>query len=135
MKLGEFVKNYRAEKGMSMRSFAAASGLSIGYISMLENNRNPKTNEPITPSIETYKAVSKATGVNLGELVSIVSDNIDISCIQPNIDNFSQQKRTAHVPQDIGPNKQAVLNLIDDLDESEAALLLERIKKIKESRV
>lgn len=45
------------------------------------------------------------------------------------------EKEKPHVPQDIGPNKQAVLNLIDDLDESEAALLLERIKKIKESRV
>lgn len=71
MKLGEFVKSFRAEKGMNMRSFAAASGLSIGYISMLENNRNPKTNKPITPSIETYKAVSKATGINLVELVEM----------------------------------------------------------------
>ena len=45
------------------------------------------------------------------------------------------KKEKTHAPQDIGPNKQAVLDLIDDLDESEAALLLERIKKIKESRV
>lgn len=72
MKLGEFVKSFRAEKGMSMRSFASASGLSIGYISMLENNRNPKTNKPISPSIETCKAVSKATGINLCELFAIL---------------------------------------------------------------
>ena len=45
------------------------------------------------------------------------------------------EKEKPHVPQGIGPNKQAVFDLIDDLDESEAALLLERIKKIKESRV
>ena len=32
---------------------------------------NPKTNKPITPSIETYKAVSKATGINLVELVEM----------------------------------------------------------------
>ena len=45
-----------------------------------------------------------------------------------------ETKKEPHVQEDIGPNKQAVLDLIDDLSEPEAALLLERIKKIKESR-
>lgn len=85
MKLGEYVKNYRAQERMSVRSFAAISGLSAGYISMLENNRNPKTGEPITPSIDTYKAVAKATGINVGDLVASVSDDIDISGSRDNI--------------------------------------------------
>ena len=70
---------------MSVRSFAAISGLSAGYISMLENNRNPKTGEPITPSIDTYKAVAKATGISVGDLVASVSDDIDISGSRDNI--------------------------------------------------
>lgn len=85
MKLGEYVKNYRAQERMSVRSFAAISGLSAGYISMLENNRNPKTGEPITPSIDTYKAVAKATGISVGDLVASVSDDIDISGSRDNI--------------------------------------------------
>ena len=72
MKLGEYVKNYRAQERMSVRSFAAISGLSAGYISMLENNRNPKTGEPITPSIDTYKAVAQATGISVSDLVASV---------------------------------------------------------------
>lgn len=78
MKLGEYVKNYRASVGMSIRGFASISGLSAGYISMLENNRNPKTGEPITPSIDTYTAVAKATGRSVHELVALVSDDISL---------------------------------------------------------
>lgn len=46
-----------------------------------------------------------------------------------------EKKEKPNVPEDIAPNKQKLLNLIDDLSETEAALLLERIQKIKESRV
>lgn len=50
-------------------------------------------------------------------------------------DDLQKGKENPYIQEDIGPNKQNVLNLIDDLSEAEAALLLERIKKIKESRV
>ena len=36
MTLGDLIKNYREETGMSMDEFAEKSGLSKGYISMLE---------------------------------------------------------------------------------------------------
>ena len=45
------------------------------------------------------------------------------------------EKEQPHVPEDIGPNKQKILNSVPDLTEAEAALLLDRIEKIKESRV
>ena len=48
---------------------------------------------------------------------------------------LGNQKEQPHVPEDIGPNKQKILNSVPDLTEAEAALLLERIEKIKESRV
>ena len=78
MKLGEYIKQYRQEHGLSMRSFAATCGLSVGYISMLENNRNPQTGEPITPSISSYRAVAEATGISLDSLIGIVDDKISI---------------------------------------------------------
>ena len=56
MTLGEIVKEYRIAHNMSMDVFASRSGLSKGYISMLEKNVNPKNGKPITPSIETIKA-------------------------------------------------------------------------------
>ena len=57
MALGEIIKDYRKQHGMSMEDFAAVSGISKAYISVLENNRRAGTNEPVTPTIETvYKA-------------------------------------------------------------------------------
>lgn len=43
MTLGDIVKNYRAEHGLSLREFSRISGVSNGYISMLEKNEHPKT--------------------------------------------------------------------------------------------
>lgn len=47
----------------------------------------------------------------------------------------AEQKEQPYAPESIGPNKQAVLASLDDLSEAEAALILERIQKIKESRI
>ena len=76
MKLGEYVNAYRLEHGMSQRAFATASGLTNGYISMLEKDRNPRTGEPIAPTIETYKKVAAATGISFDELIALVDDRI-----------------------------------------------------------
>lgn len=78
MKLGEYIKAYRDERGMSMRDFAASTGLSLGYLSMLENDKNPKTGAPITPSIKTFNAVAAATNTTLNELLSLVDGNVSL---------------------------------------------------------
>lgn len=70
MTLGEMIKNYRNEHDMSMDDFAKVSGLSKAYISMLENNKNPKTNRPIVPSIETYQKAAKGLKMNVGDLLN-----------------------------------------------------------------
>lgn len=70
MKLGEIVHSYRAEHGLTMQEFAEKSGLSKGYISMLENNKNPRNGQPITPSIETYDSIARAMDVSIDELLA-----------------------------------------------------------------
>lgn len=72
MTLGDYISNFRRERGMSMDEFAALCHLSKGYISMLENNRNPRNNQPIAPSLETFQSVAKATGVELNELLGLL---------------------------------------------------------------
>lgn len=79
MTLGEYIKRYRAEHGASQRAFAATSGLTNGYISMLENNRNPRSGEPIAPTVETYKKVAAATGITFDELLALVDDSITVN--------------------------------------------------------
>mgnify|MGYP003308391292 CR=1 FL=1 len=76
MNLGEYIKEYRQEHGVSQRGFAAISGLTNGYISMLENNKHPKTGEPIAPTLETYKKVAVATGLSFDDLIAMIDDNI-----------------------------------------------------------
>ncbi len=76
MLLGEIVKTYREERGLSQRDFAAKSGLSAGYISMLEKNRNPRTGDPIIPSLRTVKSIADAIGMTLDEIMVQMGDNL-----------------------------------------------------------
>jgi len=48
MTLVEIIIKYRTEHNLSQRAFAERCGVSNGYISMLEMNRNPSTEAPIT---------------------------------------------------------------------------------------
>lgn len=79
MFLGELVKKYRTDHDLSMDDFAAKSGLSKGYISMLEKNRNPKTGNPIIPSLETIKQVSNAIGIGINEIIALLDDDQKVS--------------------------------------------------------
>lgn len=74
MKLGDFLRRYREEHGMSTRDFAALSGLTAGYISMVENDRNPNTGKPIMPTARTYKKIAAATGIPFDELLRMTED-------------------------------------------------------------
>lgn len=78
MTLGEIVKEYRDVHNISMDVFAARSGLSKGYISMLEKNVNPKNGKPIKPSIDTIKFVAAAMNVDIDNLVKRLDDNQEI---------------------------------------------------------
>lgn len=78
MTLGDIVKNYRDNHDLSMDAFANKSGLSKGYISMLEKNRNPKTGKPITPSLETIRTVAKAINIEIDALLKILDNEQDL---------------------------------------------------------
>nr|WP_295684368.1 XRE family transcriptional regulator [uncultured Lachnoclostridium sp.] len=73
MNLGDVIKTYRGEKNISMDDFAKISGLSKGYISMLEKNENPRTKEPIAPSVETVQKVAKAIMIDFNELLDMIN--------------------------------------------------------------
>lgn len=77
MTLGEIIKKYRDDNVMSMDSFARLSGLSKSYISVLERNITPHGNQP-SPGIDTYRAVAKALGIDVNELIRAVDDEIEL---------------------------------------------------------
>lgn len=55
MKIGEWVKQYRKEHGLSMQTFGDMCGLSRAYISILEKGINPTTNKPFHLQCKPYK--------------------------------------------------------------------------------
>lgn len=75
MTLGGLIKQYRTEHNLTMQDFANKSGLSKGYVSMLEKNRHPQNNKEIIPSIETYSKVAKAMSMTLNQLMEAVSSD------------------------------------------------------------
>lgn len=74
MTLGEYLKQYRDAHDLSQRQFAALCGVSNGYISMLEKGENPKTGEPITPTMQSVVFIARGMGMTMQELLSEVDD-------------------------------------------------------------
>lgn len=97
MTLGNIISNFRKTHGLSMEKFSDISGLSKAYVSMLERNRTGRGEEP-SPSIETYRAVSAAIGIDVDELIRMVDGKIKLSKTSVLPDNvapidFSHLKR------------------------------------------
>lgn len=74
MKIGEIVKAYRVNRGLTQREFASKCGISHGYISMIESGVNPNNNEPLVPSITMLKKIALAMGISLNDLISEADD-------------------------------------------------------------
>ena len=94
MTLGEYIKSFRiSNNDMSQRAFAVRCGLSNGYISMLEKGFNPKTGEPIKPTLTKLKQLANGMNMTVMALMSVVDEtDIDISCP----DNITSLHTTDH---------------------------------------
>lgn len=76
MTLGEIIKAYRDDHDLSQRQFAEMSGLSNGYISMLEKNVNPKTGQPMAPTLVGIKKIANAMNADFSELLERLDDTL-----------------------------------------------------------
>lgn len=93
MKLGELIQEYRNKNNLSQRQFALACGVSNGFISMIEKNINPNTQESITPSIKKLKQIADAMHLTLMELCSLV-DDIPIELINENLSQNNELSKS-----------------------------------------
>ena len=75
MTIGEIIKQYRETYDITMDEFSRFSGLSKGYISMLEKNENPRTKLPIMPTTKTLSCVAKALSVSVSELMGMLNSD------------------------------------------------------------
>ncbi len=77
MTIGEIIKQYRELYEITMDEFSRFSGLSKGYISMLEKNENPRTKLPIMPTTKTLTCVAKAMSMSVAELMDKLNQTDD----------------------------------------------------------
>lgn len=89
MTLGDILKQYRYNNGISMDEFSKRSGLSKGYISMLENNINPRNNKPIAPTLPTVQKIASGMNFDVDTLLKMLDKEQEISL--DNSDVFSPQ--------------------------------------------
>lgn len=95
MTLGDIIAEYRRTHSLSMAKFAELSGISKGYISMLERNRTHRGEEP-SPSVDVYRSVAAAIGVSVDDLVRMVDGKITLSTRLPS--NTIPLPKTYNVP-------------------------------------
>ncbi len=85
MTLGDLVKKYRAKYNISMEEFSKLCDLSKGYISMLENNTNPRNNKPIAPTLPTIKKIALAMNMDVDSILKLLDSDQKVSV------NFDQE--------------------------------------------
>ena len=85
MTLSDLVQEYRREHGLSQRQFASICGLSNGYISMLERNVNPKTGQPVTPSLPALEKIADGMSITLTDLFTR-TDDIPVDLLTEGLD-------------------------------------------------
>lgn len=107
--LYENIKSLCDENGIRPGKMCVEAKVSKGLITDLKMGRKK------TVQIATAKKIADYFGVSVDRVMGV--------------------EKKPYIQEDIGPNKQKILDLIDDLSEAEVTLLLERIQKIKESRV
>lgn len=75
MTLGEFIKAYRTEHGLSQRQFAEKCGnITHGYLAIIEAGENPNTGKKSVPSLDKLYSIAKGMNIDLKKLLESVDD-------------------------------------------------------------
>ena len=86
MRLSAIVSDYRQKMQISQREFARRCGLSNSYISFIENEYNPRTKKPITPTLEQYQKIAAGMGITVHQLFEQLDDDSPVDLIVFNPD-------------------------------------------------
>lgn len=74
MKLGDIIKKYREDHGLSLRAFSDLSGVSNSYLSMLESGKHPRSGRPIVPTLTKLNQLADAMGLRIDDLIQEMDD-------------------------------------------------------------
>ena len=93
MKLGEWLKMYRARNNMTMQDLATACGFSKAYVGMLEKGINPTTGKPVSPTIQTLDKIARGTGQDIDSLLKFLDGDQPVT-ITTSPNNLSDEQAT-----------------------------------------
>lgn len=127
MTLGELVIKYRTTHNLSQRQFAAICGLSNGYISMLEKNKNPKTGQPLIPTLPVLKKIADGMGITVNELFN-TSDDISIDLLM----NRKGREPTSEIESGLSELDWEIIGYLSDLTPEQKRFLLAQLKTFHE---
>src|SRR5205807_7368526 len=81
---GTRLRRARSDRGKTLRDVSLASGISIAYLSDLERG------VLVNPTLDTLRAVGKALGVSLNELLGVEEETSAPSSYRPPLEEFRQ---------------------------------------------
>jgi transcriptional regulator with XRE-family HTH domain len=120
MELGEIIKQYRVEHGLSQRQFSKMCGVSNTYISFLENGRNSDPEKKVAPSLTVIRDIAQGMGMNIQDLIAMADDfDVDISA----------EKNQPTVTDGLSEAKKELIAMVPSMSESLAKALLELAKE------
>lgn len=125
MTLGDVIKNYRECKNITLGEFADACSLSKGYISMLENNINPRNNKPISPTLPSMAKVASGMGIELDTLLKMLDGKQSVQLVDDNT-NF------IHIPTSI--RYQEIIDICEQLSDHNQRKVLTYSKKLLDTQ-
>lgn len=96
MTLGDIIKNYRERNNITIGEFASVCSLSKGYISMLENNINPRNNKPISPTLPSMAKVASGMGIELDTLLKMLDGKQSVQLIEDNTGSIQAVPSSSH---------------------------------------
>lgn len=82
MKLGDYIKEYRRQHGMSQRDFAELTGMSKAYVSILERGHDSEGRIP-APTFKMIKQIADATHISMDEIAEMCGETIAVQSNKP----------------------------------------------------
>lgn len=108
MKLSAIISDFRKRINISQREFARRCNLSNSYISFIENDVNPRTGKPMTPTIEKYKKLADGMDMTLHQLFEILDDDSPVDLTADESDPYFSEPPT--VPDGLSEDERRLLD-------------------------
>lgn len=124
-KLGKFIKSLRLEKGMSLREFGNACGISHTHIDSIEKGADPRTGKTVKITNDVIEKIANAFNLDPTYLFELSLDR------DPELSEKDEKDiaKTMEKLKEQLSNDQGLMFDGDILDEDTARLLLEAIEQ------